>query len=464
MHYKLLLATLSCAVSLTYSQAVPVDQISETVFVDNGLYPEVTVDNEGNIHLMYVQYQRVTYRSGTRGLDFGPAETAGMLPVFTSINSSPVLRGSYNSFDMQVDNNNVPHAVFQLGLLDNSQAAIYTNRMEGSWDTHAVVVLRSGNRINYPRLALDNTGTKGYVSAFAAGDVNVGMFSLTSPGLAVKTVETDKNPYVLVSSTNEVIVANKRRVEYYDELLNKKSQEAHEGPITNEEGIRACLDKNDVIHLTSVNGEDGGTVWYTNSLRYRSGKGVINGQKFSLPNGVSVWPEIAVDERGVVYIAYYDFDNECGKVWVLENGLSTSIQTFAPQLIERIRWDCSIAPAKGGGAYIAWEGKGQVKITTIGNDVVTTKEAHRQALVSPEMIMSRGLSLLIDLQSTKSVTLRLTDLNGRNVLTRHVRSAAEIDLSPQAHGMYLLRVADGTRSVASLVVRSSKGLQVRALH
>lgn len=347
----------------------------------DGITPGIAVDRRGDVHIVYMGGKRISYRKGDSQLRFGPAEA---IPV-------PAGPGNYNSPCVVADANGIPHVAFVKDAAGTSKRGWYTNRIGGSWKPPVEVfgIDLTNNpkdlRVNYPRMAL------------AEPYAFVGAITGNPGGRLCRVTDLDTTPRAdkfvdntlmtsrpVVDMTGRLFAVGRNGpagqfLQEYDLDLKPvgRPRKLNQGQPKTGEPVGACVDSKNVVHaagwIGGIGEKDPARLYYMNSRRLDAGAPCIvappfpinphtEGQNFPDP----VYPDMAVDAFDRVYITYRDFVTGEVDVTLIDGDKFSPLVSFGPVEAEHSRFNHSIAPAAGGGVYIAWDDGKTVYIRAVG--------------------------------------------------------------------------------------------------
>jgi hypothetical protein len=342
--------------------------------IDNGITPGIAMDAKGFLHLVYMNEGRIFYRR---------LSVDGNTTVREEI-QPPVGPGDYNSPHLVIDKNDVPHVVFQKDYRGHSQRVWYTNRIGGSWKVPSTVISVSQGRANYPRIALSHSAA--YIGAFTIhGDAD---------GTVVKVVDLDKNPTVHktvgtnlwvptphIANTGNIFVVGRRAweghfVQEFDaglEPLGEQRMLSSGTKLKTGEPLGTVIGRNDIVHAIGISGVpnaqgalDFDEMWYNNTDRTMGANSVITGISFSKPVHEYVYPVLAEDANGLIYLSYRNYDTNEGAITIISGDGYSEPVVFAESVDLLMRWNPHIVAAPRGGVYAAWHADGTIFIRSIG--------------------------------------------------------------------------------------------------
>jgi hypothetical protein len=343
--------------------------------IDDGITPGVATDSQGNIHVVYMNNGAIYYNKATPAAVFGTPE---LIPV-------PEGPGNYNSPHVLCDTNGDPHVVFEKDWYPSTSKCWYSNRIDGSWKPP--VLAFNGLLVLYSRLAL--SGSNAFVTA-STGEP-AGLLARLSnlngtPHLDLTNGTYLFAPYPVIDSSGRLFVigrnsASGHYLQQYDRNLNAVGSgvKLSSGtPNKTGEPTAAVMDSANVIHAigncgaTGIDPEASSELWYNKS---QDGSGPAQGSILGLPGpgwmGQVVYPHGTLDRNGRIYVAYRNEATGEGKISIVTNSQFAEPVTFAsaitdPNTAEQRRWNCQVAPAPGGGVYVAWDYNGRCYIRPMG--------------------------------------------------------------------------------------------------
>ena len=126
------------------------------------------------------------------------------------------------------------------------------------------------------------------------------------------------------------------------------------------------------IHGVGITGggNDNLCIWYNNSMRAANAQNSIYGLAAAQGEYWScgcVWPQVAMDAGGKVYIAIRRAETGEGWATIISGEAFATPVVFASGVTGYLHYGPVIVPAgSGGGVYAAWDYGGQVYVTSIG--------------------------------------------------------------------------------------------------
>lgn len=339
------------------------NQLGSQKEITSGITPSVAVDSQGALHMVYMDNNAIYYRKGDSNGNFGSPET---IPT-------PEGPGDYNSPQIQVDNQNNPHVVFEKGWTSGSKKGWYTNRIGGSWK-QPIVAVSHDNRINYPRLLLRDGNA--YVTGMTGTGIIAKIENLSSSPQVTKTVNTALwVAYPAIDASGKLHVSGRNGasghfIETYDLNLNKlETTKISLGlPSKSGEPTGGYADSQGGMHVAGVSVSDTGTeyLWYNSLNRAKANTNVLMYPVCDCHVSEYFYPMIVEDSRGRIFMTYTDRNSAQGKVTILSNNSIQSPAVFASSVTQRLRWNPQIVAAPGGGVYAVWDKDNKVYFRSIG--------------------------------------------------------------------------------------------------
>lgn len=330
--------------------------VNPEVKIAEGLSFPAVAYNPASGRLELIAFSNTHIHHGTADLRLN-AET-----LAEAVELPEVRTGEYNSPHLIVDKKGVAHLVFAHGWAGRSTEVWYTNNAGGSWKKPIRCMSAKEspdqmNRANYPRLAV--IGDTAYVVAFVYKEytgVIAKIVGITGDGMAVEKLVTIRqdNPYVLALDPDRLFVAGRYTYDYYSTEPEKISGGTHGGK--SHEMMGAAAGPDGIVHLIGMSGHKVTTMYYTNTGRAEQGLPVINGETVHSDSDAElhIWPEIEVDARNLVYVAYRDYNDQQGKVLTIRDGVFSEPVVFVRELMRRMRYNLSMSAGPDGGVYLAW--------------------------------------------------------------------------------------------------------------
>lgn len=359
----------------------PWNELGPVQTLDGGSTPGIAVDRQGALHVVTMGGRKILYRKGDAQLRFGPAEE---IPP-------PEGPGNYNSPHVVADADGNPHVVFEKDWAGASKKGWYTNRIGGSWKPPVEVfgIDPANNskdlRVNYPRMAL--SGSYAFVGALA-GNPGGRLCRVTDLDTTPRADQFVDNTLMtsrpVVDGTGRLFAMGRNGAagqfiqEYSLDLAPiGKPRKLNQGQPKTGEPISGVVDGKNVVHAVGwIGGADpqaSAKLYYMNTQRLDVKAACIVAPPFPVnPNTTEqsfpdqVYPEMTVDAFDKVYITYRDFVTGEVDVTRIDGDTFSPIISFGPVEPNRLRFNHSVAPAAGGGVYIAWDDGKTVYVRAVG--------------------------------------------------------------------------------------------------
>jgi hypothetical protein len=371
--YLLLAVIMSCGTGITSTTSSDWFTLGPVYKIDKGITPGIAMDSKGVLHLVYMGDDgKIFYRKMSADGKIGPIEE---IP-------QPIGPGMYNSPHLVIDENDVPHVVFQKDYTSQSKVVWYANRIQGSWKMPSTALSMDQGRANYPRLTLHKTAA--FVGAFTAGS--------DSEGKVIKIVDLAKNPKVeKVISTNlwvptpnsningKVFVVGRggpagHFIEEFNVDLHSQGIQtlfSQGTKLKTGEPLGTTISRNGIVHAVGISGVPNATgnhdeMWYNSSRRMDGTLPVVTGIHFDTHVSEFVYPVLAEDAKGHIYVSYRDYDTNEGKITIVSDEGFIQPVVFTASVDRLLRWNPHITAAPNGGVYVAWHSEGIVYVRSIG--------------------------------------------------------------------------------------------------
>jgi hypothetical protein len=346
---------------------------SPRTIAQNSTFPAIAYNPvKGHLEIVAFSANRILHTTADNALTMSPPTEVAAAPAL-----SP---GEFNSPHLVVDGKGVCHLVFEHNWYSASKKCWYTNNATGSWRTPLLCMDAQSNpelvtRVNYPRIAV--IGDTAYVVAFvlnADTGLIVKITNITNDNIAVtQRVRVANNPDIVATGSQELFIAGRKHYQTLNTVPTQLTQGVHKG--SSHEMMGVGLGPDGVVHLIGMRGYKTTTMYYTNTTRIAAAQNVIAGEIYIAADAgpeLYVWPELRVDKKNRIFIAYRDWNDGKGKVRTMTNGAFSQPVVFADTLLYQMRYNLNAAVAPDEGVYLAWHDNRASYLTLVGAQLGST--------------------------------------------------------------------------------------------
>jgi hypothetical protein len=362
--------------------------------VGRGETPGVCIDPAGVVHVVSMADGQIHHRRFRAQGFVSPTANPKELFLGEQLIPAPEGPNRYNSPHLVCSPRGGVYVTFVRDTGTKSKKAWYTFMGKaGTWAPPTLVLNYpdEGGRVSYPRLALAHK-TEVLIGAHL-GDKSALIKVVTEnkvPRVDKTVIETTAGGTPLVGFDDRFLLVGRSKgtqnLFAYDAALEKTGEAVRlsEGvPVKTSDPVDALIDDAGVVHTAGIlsnwkNRHVPQPLWYTNTRRVQQKKPPLVGVAVGCAVESVVYPTMAKDERGFVYISYRDFTTGEGRIALVDetNERILGPYTVAPEVTQLSHWNPQVTPAQGGGVYVAWHAGGEVFVRGIGvQDLATVKRS-----------------------------------------------------------------------------------------